>query len=31
MPDEDPVPEFGLGYELFHKMKLQNNKISQVG
>ncbi|XP_045463881.1 bacitracin synthase 1-like [Harmonia axyridis] len=29
MPDEDSVPEHGVGYEIFHNMKLRRNEIAQ--
>lgn len=30
MPEEVAVPEYGLGYEIFHKMKLRKEEIFQV-
>ncbi|XP_044762224.1 4-coumarate--CoA ligase 1-like isoform X2 [Coccinella septempunctata] len=29
MPDEDTVPEHGIGFEIFHQMKLRKNEVSQ--
>ncbi|XP_044764383.1 4-coumarate--CoA ligase 1-like [Coccinella septempunctata] len=29
MPEENPVPEYGLGYEIFHQMKLREDEIAQ--